>query len=74
VREALRYAKREDLIGTGPECLVRPAPPHGKPAPRDGTPKGKKPTPARKSVKHTAKEGKSARTFGGKHQIKGKKK
>ena len=26
VREALRYAHREDLIGNGPECLVRPAP------------------------------------------------
>ena len=25
VREALRKAGREDLIGTGPECLVRPA-------------------------------------------------
>ena len=25
VREALRYAKREDLIGNAPECLVRPA-------------------------------------------------
>ena len=25
VREALRYAHREDLIGTTPECLVRPA-------------------------------------------------
>ncbi len=25
VREALRLAGREDLIGTGPECLVRPA-------------------------------------------------
>jgi hypothetical protein len=25
VREALRLANREDLIGTGPECLVRPA-------------------------------------------------
>lgn len=24
VREALRLAKREELIGTGPECLVRP--------------------------------------------------
>ena len=24
VREALKIAKREDLIGTGPECLVRP--------------------------------------------------
>lgn len=25
VREALRYAKREDLIGNSPDCLVRPA-------------------------------------------------
>jgi hypothetical protein len=25
VREALKIAGREDLIGTGPECLVRPA-------------------------------------------------
>ncbi|MBR6115514.1 MAG: YgiQ family radical SAM protein [Oscillospiraceae bacterium] len=30
VREALRECGREDLIGTGPECLVRPAAPGGK--------------------------------------------
>ena len=35
VRRALRLARREDLIGTGPECLVPPAPgdkPSGRPA------------------------------------------
>ncbi|MBQ2829748.1 MAG: DUF3362 domain-containing protein, partial [Oscillospiraceae bacterium] len=31
VREALRRAGREDLIGNGKDCLVRPAS-HGKPA------------------------------------------
>ena len=35
VREALRYAGREDLIGFSPECLVRPA---------SGKPKGAAPT------------------------------
>ena len=48
VREALRKAGREDLIGYGPDCLVPPAregaapkaSPTGKPAPRSG---GKRP-------------------------------
>ncbi len=33
VREALKKAHREDLIGTAPHCLVRAAAPQGKPAP-----------------------------------------
>jgi len=56
VREALIKAGREDLIGFGRECLIRPpgghrtdhpgpAPGHGKPAPKGGkpAPKGTKP-------------------------------
>ena len=29
VREALERAGRQDLIGYGPKCLIRPVPPHG---------------------------------------------
>ncbi len=36
VREGLRAAGREDLIGYGPECLVRPEAGAGAPPPRDG--------------------------------------
>ena len=61
VREALIKAHREDLIGSGPKCLIRAvppgqskftapppkAPPKGKPAPKAApkTPASKKPAP-----------------------------
>ena len=70
VREALIKAGREDLIGFGRECLIRPpgghrpdaprggkpAPKSGKPAPRGGKPAGK---PARggKPAEEKAKPG-----------------
>ena len=34
VREALLTAHREDLIGFGPKCLIRPTPPHAGPGGR----------------------------------------
>ncbi len=34
VREALLTAHREDLIGFGPKCLIRPTPPHASPGGR----------------------------------------
>jgi hypothetical protein len=51
VREALLKARREDLIGSGPKCLIRAVPPRlGKPTapppklpPRVKTPGKKKP-------------------------------
>ena len=58
VREALRLAGREDLIGTGPDCLVRPAfgkdgknAPYVKPAAKNASHRtgahGAKPSPKR---------------------------
>ena len=44
VREALRKLGREDLIGNGKGCLVKPSA-HSKPA---FAPKGKKPNPKNK--------------------------
>ena len=44
VREALIKAHREDLIGSGPKCLVRAVPP------RATTPPPKKPTPISKKL------------------------
>jgi hypothetical protein len=55
VREALLKAHREDLIGSGPKCLIRAIPPRqGKPtAPPPKSPAvGKKPVP-RPAVKKT---------------------
>ena len=47
VREALRYAKREDLIGDGPECLVRADRRQSAHSPReDAEKKGKRTKPA----------------------------
>ena len=50
VREALIAAHREDLIGSGPKCLIRAVPPrptgHTAPPPKKPAPIGKKP-PAR---------------------------
>ncbi len=60
VREALRAGGRADLIGYGPECLVRPE--KGTPKPGNGTrvsPKGKRGTAP------LDKKGKPAHRFGG---------
>ena len=60
VKEALLKAHREDLIGSGPKCLIRAVPPRPqskrtpppklppKPATKRLAPKGKKPQPGRK--------------------------
>ena len=60
VKEALLKAHREDLIGSGPKCLIRAVPPRPqskrtpppklppKPATKRSAPKGKKPQPGRK--------------------------
>ncbi len=80
VREALRLAGREDLIGTGAECLVRPAfgrdgknAPYVKPAPKSSghrtpTHGGKKPTRGTPAFSGGAevrkKQSKLARVFG----------
>ena len=53
VREALKVAGREDLIGTGPECLVRPA--FG----QDGHTRYIPPKKGNKSSHSTAKGGKN---------------
>ncbi len=89
VREALRYAGREDLIGNGPECLVRPAyrpkaekkPSDGKRAPTSRTGKRNAPTQRAKSAPHgrgaakgTPRHSKGTSAFGGKYEKKGKKK
>ncbi len=51
VREALALAGREDLIGTGPECLVRPAFGQGRGSSRIETKKGGKGQKTAKSTK-----------------------
>ncbi len=59
VREALLVAHREDLIGSGPKCLIRAVPPrpagHTAPPPKKPAPRGKaparKPAPAKKAPK-----------------------
>ena len=66
VHEALIKAHREDLIGSGPKCLIRAVPPRsdskklipklppkpvkGKPAKSPGKPAAKKPAPVRKAA------------------------
>ena len=69
VREALLAAHREDLIGSGPKCLIRAVPPiaGGHSAPPQKVPAkagGKKPgaqagkeTPGKSTVKKTAPSG-----------------
>ena len=54
VREALRRAGREDLIGYGPKCLVRPAKrKNGTASPKAAQGKGAKPAnPVRKRRNH----------------------
>ena len=53
VREALLTAHREDLIGSGPKCLIRAVPPRPEktsaPPPKT-TPRGKAPAHTGKSV------------------------
>ncbi len=58
VREALIAAHREDLIGSGPKCLIRAVPPrptgHTAPPPKKPgkpAPKGKAPTPRKPGAK-----------------------
>ena len=46
VIEALKEAGREDLIGYGPKCLVRPDAPSGKPAGKKAEKKPEKKAPA----------------------------
>jgi ribosomal protein L4 len=85
VREALRYAKREDLIGNTPDCLVRPATTREKNM-RDGSSAAKdngtakksmrKPAPKSRTTVARAKKEKAPHghtSFGGRHQKKGKK-
>ena len=70
VREALRYAGREDLIGNTPDCLVRPA--HGKTAAAPKKPGARKPVPHNKRASASPRKG--ASSFGGQHKKKGKSK
>ena len=70
VREALLAAHREDLIGSGPKCLIRAVPPKaggytapppkapakGKTAPKRNAPKA----PAKPAAKKTAAPGKAS--------------
>ena len=65
VREALRIAGREELIGTGPECLVRPAFRQGENT--RFVPKMKGKEPSHRNTKSLPKAGKAAkidRVFG----------
>ncbi len=77
VREALAIAGREDLIGTGPECLVRPAfgrdtkntaykKPEGHRASAQGTRQGARKKPARpvSAAEVRKKQTKLSRVFG----------
>ncbi len=62
VREALAKAGREDLIGYGPECLVRPAGGKEKvsrPAGQGGRPSSRKPTAGKPTVGKTTAGGKT---------------
>ena len=70
VREALRYAGREDLIGNSPDCLVRPA--HGKTASAPKKPGARKPVQHNKRASASPRKGTSS--FGGQHKKKGKSK
>ena len=58
VKEALLKAHREDLIGSGPKCLIRAIPPkaggYTAPPPKAAPPKGKKPLPKGNIPKPTA--------------------
>ena len=63
VREALMTAHREDLIGSGPKCLIRAIPPKlGKPTapPPKAPPKSGKKPPAKPAAKFPTKPAKPA--------------
>ena len=63
VREALMTAHREDLIGSGPKCLIRAIPPKlGKPTapPPKAPPKSGKKPPAKPAAKFPTKPAKLA--------------
>ena len=65
VREALLKAHREDLIGSGPKCLIRAIPPRtDKPSapPPKAPPKAKKPLPKGHIPKPTAPKGAATKT------------
>ena len=74
VREALMAAHREDLIGSGPKCLIRAVPPRAghtppkKPAPIGRKAPNKKPTtkPAAKPVRKSAGKKNLPKGLGGK--------
>ncbi|MBQ2244704.1 MAG: DUF3362 domain-containing protein, partial [Oscillospiraceae bacterium] len=51
VKEALLKAHREDLIGSGPKCLIRAVPPRPK---THTAPPPKKPLPKKPLSKHPA--------------------
>ena len=74
VKEALLKAHREDLIGSGPKCLIRAIPPkaggYTAPPPKAAPPKGKKPLPKGNIPKPTAPKGavKKAAAKGGKRK------
>ena len=75
VIEALKEAGREDLIGYGPKCLVRPDAPSGKPAGKKAEKKPEKKAPAapkkpagKKAGWAKAKPKKNARPGGKKHK------
>ena len=57
VLEALQKAHREDLIGSGPKCLVRAVPPRKQtaPPPKSAIKNAKKPAPAKAAPKKAAK-------------------
>ncbi len=80
VREALRYAKREELIGTTPDCLVRPSRTEHTPPTKKPTNQGKafsKKGTVRSAVPHkktaSAPTRKGGSSFGGQHKPKSKK-
>ena len=74
VKEALLKAHREDLIGSGPKCLIRAIPPkaggYTAPPPKATPPKGKKPLPKGNIPKPAAPKGtvKKAAAKGGKRK------
>ena len=80
VKEALVKAHREDLIGSGPKCLIRAVPPR-QPDDRPPRPTGKKPLPPKPAARSASAKaaGKSAvkkaapiRTGGKKHGMRQK--
>jgi uncharacterized radical SAM protein YgiQ len=66
VKEALLKAHREDLIGSGPKCLIRAIPPRQNSAPPPKVPSGKRPPAKQAQRKLPAKA--SAKTSRGKRK------